>query len=263
MTQAPSLSKAEGTSTEPRLRWLRELWGSTIGTKLIVAVTGVVLAGYVLVHALGNLKALQGNGAGEGAAIDRYAEWLRTFGAEAIPREGIVWTVRGILILALILHIVGIAKLIARNSAARPPEFRAKVISRSISSRTMAITGTLLFAFIVFHVLQFTTLTIQPTPLAEGTVYANLYGAFQEFWIVAVYVIAVLLLGFHLRHALWSIAQTAGLDAPNRNRTFRHAATGTAVAITVAFALVPILFFTDILPEPSNALPAHTTEASR
>ena len=254
--QAPSLSKAEGTGQQPRLRWLRELWESTIGMKLIVGVSGLILAGYVLLHALGNLKALQGTGGGDGASVDKYGEWLRTFGAEALPREGVLWTVRGVLIVALILHVAGIAALIARNSRARPAEHRAKVIGRSISSRTMAFTGVVVLAFIVFHILQFTTLTIQPTPVAEGTVYANLHGAFQELWIVAVYVIAVVLLGFHLRHALWSVIQTAGLDAPNRNPAFRRAATGTAVAITVAFALVPILFFAGVLPEPAGALEA-------
>lgn len=250
-SQAPSLSKAEGTRKKPRLRWLRELWGSTIGKKLIVGITGMIMAIYVVLHMLGNLKGVQGNGGGGEASIDKYAEWLRTVGEPAIPREGILWAVRAILLIALVVHVVGISQLISRNRAARPEGHRrARRIQRSVASRTMAWSGFLLLAFIVFHVLQFTTLTIDPTPLAEGTVYANLYGAFQEWWLVAIYVAAVVILGFHLRHALWSVLQTHGVDKPNRNPSIRRMATGTAVLVTVGFAAIPIAFFTGALPEP-------------
>ena len=252
-SQAPSLSKAEGTRTRPRLRWLREVWASTVGKKLIVAITGVILAAYVILHMLGNLKSLQGNGGGE-AAVDSYAEWLRTVGEPVIPEDGVLWTVRVVLIVALVIHVAGVSQLIARNRAARPEGHRrARRINRSLASRTMGITGFLLLAFIVFHVLQFTTLTIAPTPLVQGDVYANLYGAFQEWWLVAIYVAAVIVLGFHLWHALWSVLQTHGIDKPNRNPSFRRSATAIAVLLTVGFAAVPIAFVTGILPAPDAA----------
>jgi succinate dehydrogenase / fumarate reductase cytochrome b subunit len=261
-SQAPSLSKAEGSHERPRLRWLREVWRSTIGKKLIVAITGVILAAYVIAHMLGNLKSLQGDGGGEGAAIDTYAEWIRTFGEPLIPREGVLWTVRAILLAALVIHVAGIIQLIRRNRAARPEGHRhANVYKRTLSSRTMTATGFLLLAFIVFHILQFTTLTVQPTPLAEGAVYANVYAAFQEWWLVAIYVGAVVLLGFHLRHALWSVLQTHGFDKPNRNPTFRRGATATAVLIAVGFAAVPIAAWVGLLPEPSTA--AELAEVAR
>ncbi len=252
-SQAPSLSKAEGTSAQPRLRWLREVWGSTIGKKLIVGVTGVILAAYVILHMLGNLKALQGNGDGGESSIDKYAEWLRTFGQPAIPREGILWGARAVLLAALIIHIVGIWQLIQRNREARPDGYQhPKRIQRSLASRTMAASGFILLAFIIFHILQFTTLTIEPTPLGAGTVYANVYNAFQEWWLVVIYVAAVIVLGYHLRHALWSVLQTHGFDKPNRNRAFRGGATATAVAVTVGFAAVPIAFLIGVMPEPND-----------
>ena len=237
-----------------RGRWLREVWRSTIGKKVIVAITGVILGLYVVAHALGNLKAFQGAGDGGAAAIDSYAEWLRTVGEPAIPREGVLWTVRAVLILALVLHVAAVLQLAARNRAARPPEMRrAPRIGRSLSASTMLVSGLLVLAFVVFHVLHFTLRTIDPTPLAGGTVYANLYFAFQEWYLVAIYVIAVALLGLHLMHALWSSTQTAGWDKPNRNPTFRRAATVTAVAVAIGFASVPIAFWADILPEPEGA----------
>jgi succinate dehydrogenase / fumarate reductase cytochrome b subunit len=232
----------------PRGRWLSDVWRSTIGKKVIVAISGVILALYIVVHVLGNLKALQGSGDGHTAAIDRYAEWLRTAGEPAIPRSGLLWTIRAVLILALILHVTGVLQLSRRNRAARPAgNRRPERLQRSLSSRTMMLTGALLLAFVVFHILQFTTRTIQITPVNAGTVYANLDAAFAKWYFVVLYVGAVTLLGLHLRHAIWSVTQTAGWDKPNRNTTFRRFATGLALFAAVGFALVPLAFFTGVL----------------
>ena len=249
--QAPSIGGAVGTGDQPRLRWMREVWESTVGKKFVVATTGGLLAAYVVLHALGNLKAVQGIGDGV-PAIDSYASWLRTVGGPAVPREGLLWLVRVVLLFALVVHVVGVLQLTRRNREARPAGYRgAPVIRRTLAARTMLVTGVLVLAFIVFHILQFTTRTIHPTPLGEGTVYSNLYRAFQEWWLVAIYVGAVVLLGFHLFHGLWSTAQTMGWDTPNRNPTFRRTAAVLAIGVTLAFAAVPLLFFFDALPEPA------------
>jgi succinate dehydrogenase / fumarate reductase cytochrome b subunit len=232
-----------------RGRWLRETWDSTVGKKVLVAISGSILLVYVVLHVLGNLKTFQGYGSG-GAPVDDYAHFLRTVGSPVIPRDGLLWLVRVILIAALALHIAAITSLVRRNRAARPAGYPAPVVQRSLSSRTMAVSGVLVLAFIVFHILQFTTRTIQITPVYEGTVYANLDAAFSKWYFALLYVGAVILLGMHLKHAIWSVTQTAGWDKPNRNPTFRRFATGTAVAITVGFAAVPICFYTNILPDP-------------
>jgi succinate dehydrogenase cytochrome b subunit len=238
---------------QARGRWLREVWASTIGKKIIVAVTGTILVVYVVLHVLGNLKAFQGYGSG-GAPLDDYANWLRTVGSPVIPRDGLLWLVRAILIAALILHIAAIVALTKRNQEARPAEARsAPVIGRSLSSRTMLWTGLAILAFTIFHILQFTTRTIQITPVYEGTVYLNVWAAFQKWYFVVLYVGAVILLGMHLKHAIWSVTQTAGWDKPNRNTTFRRFAVGLAVAVSVGFASVPICFYTGILPDPPHA----------
>jgi succinate dehydrogenase / fumarate reductase cytochrome b subunit len=246
-SEAPSLGGAAGSAEQPRLRWVREFWGSTLGKKIIAAVSGFVLAFYVILHVLGNLKAIQGPGGGD-AAIDQYGDFLRTAGGPVIPHEGLLWIVRAILITALVLHVTVVSQLIARNRAARPGG--APVIQRTLAARTMAYSGFLLLAFIVFHVLQFTTLTIHPTPLTQGDVYANLYDAFQEWWIVAIYVAMMGVLFLHLRHALWSLLQTMGWEKPNRNPGFRRGATITAALVSGGFAAIPILFFVGALPEP-------------
>jgi succinate dehydrogenase / fumarate reductase cytochrome b subunit len=232
-------------------RWLREVWASSIGKKYIVAVTGSILALYVLVHAFGNLKALQGDG-DEEAPIDSYAEWLRTLGEPALPRNFFLWGLRAVLIAALVLHLVAIYQLWRRNLAARPAGHRDPPrINRSISSRTMTFTGLVVLAFIVFHILQFTTRTVQIEPIREGEVYVNLYEVFQQWYFVLLYLVAVALLGFHLRHAMWSVFQTMGWDRPNRNASFRRFATGFAIVVAVGFAVVPLAIWTGALPDPS------------
>jgi succinate dehydrogenase / fumarate reductase cytochrome b subunit len=236
-----------------------EMWRSTIGKKTIVAVTGVVLVAYLVLHMAGNLNSLFGPGGAE-PRIDWYAHWLRTFGEPLVPYEGIIWAVRAVLLGAIAVHIVGVVQLNARNRAARPSAFPAKRIGRSWESRLMMVSGTLLLAFIVFHILQFTTLTIDATPLKAGALYSNLYYAFQEWYFVAIYLVALAFLGTHLRHALWSLCQTLGLDSPERNFGIRMGANALTLVIVIGFALVPVLFFTGVLGEPSaNELSATIT----
>ena len=259
--RAPGKPRAtEGPASRPgfeipamlRGTWMREYWRSTIGKKVVVAVSGGILAAYVVLHMIGNLEALRGLGGGS-PFIDRYAEFLRTVGTPVIPEAGVLWLVRAILLVALVLHVIAIAQLYKRNKSARPAGHRTtKVLGRSLSARLMIWTGLALLAFTVFHILQFTTATVQVTPVIHGQVYENLYLAFQEWYFVLIYVVAVLLIGLHLYHGLWSGTQTAGWDKPNRNATFRRLATLIAVGVTVGFASVPILFFLDVLPSPAG-----------
>jgi succinate dehydrogenase / fumarate reductase, cytochrome b subunit len=237
---------AERGSAPARGAWVREVWRSSVGKKVIVAITGFVLVLFVIGHMAGNLKAFQGAN-GDGAAIDHYAEWLRTVGEPVIPYEGLLWTVRVVLLTCFIVHIVGVIQLAGRNRAARPAGYPAPRIARSLSSRTMLVGGLFLLGFVIFHILHFTTGTIDPGAFAEGAVYHNLLEAFESPLFVAIYVAAVTVLGFHLFHAVWSSIQTAGWDRPNRNPTFRRLSAFVALAVAIGFAAVPIAFWTGIL----------------
>ena len=226
-----------------------EYWRSTIGKKQVVAITGAILVGYLILHMLGNLNSAFGPGADE-ARVDWYAHWLRDFGEPLLPHGLVVWAVRVILLGAIITHITGIVQLTKRNREARPANFPARRIGRSVESMAMLTTGTLLIAFIVFHILQFTTLSIHVTPVEPEEVYANLYYAFQEWYFLAIYLAALILVGMHLRHGVWSMFQTLGLDSPSRNAKLRHGSTALVVVLVVGFGVVPILFFTDVLDPP-------------
>ena len=115
----------------------------------------------------------------------------------------------------------------------------------------MMVSGVAILAFLVIHILQFTTLTIDVTPLTEGAIYSNLYFAFQEWYWVVFYLAAVLLVGSHLRHAIWSVFQTLGVDSPERNQGIRTGASLLTVVIVAGFASVPVLFFTGALDAPT------------
>jgi succinate dehydrogenase / fumarate reductase cytochrome b subunit len=228
---------------------LLALWRSTIGKKYVAAVTGVLLAGFVVAHMAGNLKALEGPGHGH-AALDNYARYLRTLGSPVLPRDFALWLERIVLLAAVVLHLTVVTQLWRRNRAAKPSGERSKRIRSTIAARTMPWTGVLIVVFVVFHVLQFTTRTIHPTALAKGAVYANAYNAFQKWWLVVIYVAAVALLGLHLNHGLWSGAQTAGIDNPDRNWFWRRLASTLSIAVFAGFALVPILLWSGALPKP-------------
>lgn len=230
--------------------WLLSYWRSSIGKKTLVAISGCLLLGYLVLHMAGNLNSLLGPGNADGQPrVDGYAEWIRTFGEPLLPYGTVVWAVRALLLVALLVHVTGIAQLAKRNNAARPLGHGARPIGRSFAATTMMISGPLILVFVVFHILQFTTLTIEITPLHHGAVYASLQAAFQEWYLVALYVAAVLAVCLHLRHGIWSAAQTIGVESPKRRRRIKLAASGISAALAVGFCSVPLAFWFGVLPE--------------
>jgi succinate dehydrogenase / fumarate reductase, cytochrome b subunit len=240
---APATMPAERGSAPTRGAWVREYWRSSVGKKQIVALTGAILILFVITHMLGNLKAFQS----DARAIDLYGEYLRTIGEPVLPKNGALWALRVILLLAFVVHVVAVAQLGARNRAARPVGHRPAVIRRTFSTRTMQLGGVILLLFVVFHVLHFTTGTIDPGAFESGAVFDNMNAAFDNVWFTAIYVVSVVALGFHLRHAVWSFFQTNGWDKPNRNPAFRRLSDAIAIGVTVGFAAVPLAFFTEVI----------------
>src|SRR5688572_2975548 len=225
MSDAPATMPADRGSAPTRGAWLREFWASSVGKKQIVALTGAILILFVITHMLGNLKAFQS----DAQAIDLYSDYLRTVGEPVVPKNGALWALRVILLVSFVVHIVAVAQLAARNRAARPAGTRPAVIKRSFSTRTMQLGGVILLVFVVFHILTFASRTIDPDSFVKGAVFHNLGAAFEHGFFFAIYLLALLALGFHLWHAVWSFFQTGGWDKPNRTPTFRRLAAFTAV----------------------------------
>ena len=203
-------------------------WRSTIGKKVVMAVTGIVLVGYILAHVTANLLIFAGP-----AALDAYAVKLRT-----LPI--LLWGVRILLLVSVVLHIVAAVQLAARARTARPtPYHRLEPQTSSAASRTMRWGGVALLLFLVYHILHFTTGQAHPDFIHLAP-YHNVTTAFRVWWVAGVYVAAMVALAMHLYHGTWSMFQTLGIEHVRVNQARRRLATVVAVLVPLGFVTVPI-----------------------
>ena len=209
---------------------LQRMLNSSIGLKITMALTGVILSGFVLVHMLGNLQVYQG-----AEALDAYGKLLR-------KEPALLWTFRLVLLSAVGLHIWAFIALTRRNLQARPQAYQArKYKESSFASRSMTFTGPLILAFIIYHILHLTTGTVHPD-FQEGAVYHNLVvGLWGLRGIVGViYIVAMIMLAFHLWHGVWSMFQTLGAPEDRYRSLGRRFATIFTILVTLGFASVPL-----------------------
>ena len=206
---------------------LQRMLNSSIGLKITMALTGVILSGFVLVHMLGNLQVYQG-----AEALDAYGKLLR-------KEPALLWTFRLVLLSAVALHIWAYIALTRRNLQARPQAYQArKYKESSFASRSMIITGPLILAFIIYHILHLTTGTVHPD-FQEGAVYHNLIVGLKGV-VGVIYVVAMIMLAFHLWHGVWSMFQTLGAPEDRYRSLGRRFATIFTILVTLGFASVPL-----------------------
>jgi succinate dehydrogenase / fumarate reductase, cytochrome b subunit len=205
-------------------------WASTVGKKIVMAVTGMILFAFVIGHLLGNLQVFEGP-----AKLNAYGAFLHSIGE-------FLWPVRIVLLIAVTLHIVATVQLALRKKRARPIEYSVKkAIASSYASRTMYWSGPIVLAFIIFHLLHLTAGYIHPgAAYIEGDVYHNVVSGFQVWWVSISYIVAISLLGLHLRHGLWSMFQTLGIHQPQYTVRFKKAAMVIALLITLGYISIPI-----------------------
>jgi succinate dehydrogenase / fumarate reductase cytochrome b subunit len=216
---------------------------TTIAMKIVMALSGAVFVLYVLLHMYGNLKMFSGQ-----RAFDDYAHHLRTLGEPILPYSGALWIIRAVLVVALVAHAYSAFSLWKRASDARGTRYAVhKAAVATLSSRTMRWGGIALLLFVIFHLMQFTFLTF--TVGGEFlSPYDRVYAAFEEWWVVAVYLAALGALAMHLRHGVWSALQTLGMTSNARSaRTARITAVLTAVVVAGGFALPPLSILLGIL----------------
>jgi succinate dehydrogenase / fumarate reductase cytochrome b subunit len=210
---------------------------SSVGRKVIMAATGIVLFGFVTVHMLGNTQAYMG-----AEAFNGYAKFLHTM----LHGDGI-WIFRAVLVTATGLHIWSAVSLTLDNNAARPVGYRAQQsVASTWSSRTMRWTGFFLAAFIVYHLLHLTTGTVHPN-FDHTNPYANFVSGFKVPAAVGVYVVAQLCLGLHMWHGVWSFTQTLGLSHPRYDSLRRNFATGLTVLVVGVNLSYPIAVLTGFI----------------
>jgi succinate dehydrogenase / fumarate reductase cytochrome b subunit len=222
-------------------------FASSIGKKVVMAVTGLALFGFVIAHMLGNLQVYAGP-----EALNAYAEALRKY-------PPLLWAARIGLLLAAALHVWAAWSLTWMNRAARPRGYRQTTSRASTyASRTMRWSGVTILLFVVYHLLHLTfgPRSVHPQ-FVPGDVYHNFITGFQNPLASAFYVLAMLSLGLHLYHGAWSMMQTVGLNHPRYSRLWQGLAAAITVAVVVVNISFPVAVLTGLLREaPSTARPS-------
>jgi succinate dehydrogenase cytochrome b subunit len=190
------------------MRWIVELYRSSVGKKQVMALTGVVLCGFVAAHMFGNLKVYEGP-----AIYNAYAKGLRTIGVPFVPESGLLWVVRGVLLVAVLLHIHAAAATTRQSRAARPIAYQKREpVQTSYAERTMRYGGVIILLFVIYHLAHFTWgLDVAPPAVfVPHDPYHNFVAGFSIWWVSSIYIVAQVFLAFHLYHGVWSLFQSVG-----------------------------------------------------
>lgn len=219
-----------------------KILSSSIGMKIVMAATGGLLSLFLVAHVLGNIEVFWGAG-----AINHYGEMLRE-----IP--WLLWVVRAGLLTLVVLHILSAARLAAANRAARPDTYKKKKNrATTLAARLMILSGLLVAAFVVFHILHFTVRSVVPDykvwedSLGRHDVFRMVVDAFQRPAVAIIYIVSMSLLGLHLSHGVASAIHTLGFNHPRYNPAWRHFGPLFATLIVLGFIAVPIAILTGIV----------------
>jgi succinate dehydrogenase / fumarate reductase cytochrome b subunit len=208
---------------------------TTVGKKVVMAVTGLIWVGYVIVHMFGNLKLFEGPG-----TINAWGVFLREVGGPVFRNGSVLWAFRLVLIAALVLHVLAAFQISKLDLESRPVPYSARRdVQASFASRTMRWGGAAILLFIIYHLLHMTTGTVHPD-FREGDIYHNLVTGLRVPLVALVYIAAMLALGLHLYHGVWSMFQTVGLNDERRTRLLRGLATVVAVGVAAGFVSLPL-----------------------
>ncbi|TDB99184.1 succinate dehydrogenase cytochrome b subunit [Micromonospora fluostatini] len=217
---------------------------SNVGLKAVMAVSGIVLVLFLIAHMLGNLKVFAG-----AASFDEYAHWLRDLGKPALPGVWALWGLRAGLVVAVVAHIWAATVLALRARAARPVKYaHRKKIQGSYAARTMRWGGVIIVLFVIYHILDLTTGHLNP--VGDPTrPFANVVADFapERWYVTLFYTVAVVALGFHLRHGMFSALRSLGQQTPGGERRARAVALGFAVVLCAGFLVVPFAVLTGLV----------------
>ena len=224
------------------MRRVATLYRSSVGKKVLMAVTGAILFVWILGHLEGNLKIFEGPD-----RYNAYAEGLRSFGAPFFGPSQFLWLVRVVLLFCVVVHMLSALQLTLRARAARPIGYQQTPhLEDTYASRTMRWGGIILLLYVIFHLMDLTWGTANPD-FIPGNVYHNVVASFSRWPVAGVYVIAMAALALHLYHGVVSALQTLGANHPKFNKLRRSIAAVIAVAIFVGFTSIPVAVLTGYL----------------
>ncbi|MEU8184058.1 succinate dehydrogenase cytochrome b subunit [Micromonospora sp. NPDC049044] len=217
---------------------------SNVGLKAVMAVTGILLVLFLIAHMLGNLKVFTGE-----TSFDHYAHWLRDIGKPLLPGVWFLWILRAVLTVAVVAHIVAATVLARRARAARPVKYaHRKKVNGSYAARTMRWGGVIILLFVIYHLLDLTTGTLNPVG-NESKPYGNVVADFapERWYVTLFYTLAILAVGFHLRHGAFSAFRSLGQQTPRGERRARVAALVFAVLLCAGYLVVPFAVLTGLV----------------
>jgi succinate dehydrogenase cytochrome b subunit len=232
------------------MSWFTDLYRSAVGKKAVMAVTGIILFGFIVVHMIGNLKLYEagtfmqyrGQAYQPVRYLDAYGFFLRHVGEPLVPAYTLLWIFRAVLLLAVVLHIWAAWQVTRMSQTARPREYVSRPkIHTTYASRTMRWGGVIILLFVIYHLLHLTVgAHVAPQTFVENDPYHNVVAGFTIWWVAAIYIVANLALGFHLYHGVWSMFNSIGWNHPKFNPWKRNFATTFAVLITAANISFPL-----------------------
>ncbi|MFG2057333.1 succinate dehydrogenase cytochrome b subunit [Micromonospora sp. NPDC048930] len=217
---------------------------TNVGLKAVMAVTGIILVLFLILHMLGNLKIFTGE-----TSFDHYAHWLREIGTPLLPSTWYLWIQRTVLTVAVLAHITSATVLARRARAARPvPYAHRRKIHVNYAARTMRWGGVIILLFVIYHILDLTTGHLNPQGDAANP-YGNVVADFapERWYVTLFYVLAVVTIGFHLRHGAFSAFRSLGQQTPKGERRAKTAALVFAVALTAGYLVVPFAVLTGLV----------------
>ena len=228
------------------------LYQTSVGKKIVMALSGLVLVLFVVGHMIGNLKVFFGQ-----EAFDHYAHGLRTLGDPLFAPGQFLWIVRIALLAAVGIHMLSAFLTWRQSSTARDVGYRkSHSLSFSYASRTMRWGGVIIAAFVVYHLLHLTVGSVHPEFTASP--YANVHVAFSNPLVSAGYVGVMVLLAFHLYHGVWSATQTLDLDTARFKPVWRPLAGVVTAIVFLGFVAVPVSVLTGLVDRPSAVVAVET-----
>jgi succinate dehydrogenase / fumarate reductase, cytochrome b subunit len=267
MAQTLDRGPVTGTAVASRAKrkpFLLDFYSTAVGKKYVMAITGIIGIGFVVSHMIGNLKVYLGAIDEDGHTvydIDVYGEFLREILVPILPRTYFLWTLRLILIGAVVLHIHASYTLTVMNRKARPVKYQSARDYQvaNFASRTMRWTGIIVALFIVWHLADLTWGFANPD-FERGAVYHNLDASLSRIPVAALYIVANIALGIHLFHGTWSLFQSMGWNNPRFNAWRKGLAAGLATVVVVGNCSFPILTLAGVIDEDPAVESVHVLE---
>jgi len=270
MSQTLRRGPVSGTAVEGKVKrkpFLIDFYSTAVGKKYVMAITGIIGIGFVVVHMIGNLKVYLGTVTENGQQvydIDVYGEYLRDLLVPILPRTYALWGLRILLIAAVILHIHAAYTLTVMNRRARPVKYQSPRDYQvaNFASRTMRWTGIIVALFIIWHLADLTWGWANPD-FVRGNVYRNLDASLSRVPVAILYIVANIALGIHLFHGTWSLFQSMGWNNPKFNQWRKGLAAGIATIIVVGNVSFPIMTLAGVIDFDPDVTTVHELDEMR